>query len=75
MLKDIASQTDARYFRAADTEALKQVYTTIDALEKTTAEATVYVHREERFQVAAVWGLVFLLLSSLLGETVGRRLP
>ena len=75
MLRDIAAQTDARYFRAADTEALKEVYATIDALEKTTAEATVFVHREERFQLAAVWGLVFLVLSTLLGETTWRQLP
>jgi len=75
MLKDIAAQTDARYFRAADTAALKDVYATIDSLEKTTAEATVFVHREERFQFAAVWGLIFLLLSTVLGETVWRRLP
>jgi Ca-activated chloride channel family protein len=75
MLRDIAAQTDARYFRAADTAALKDVYATIDSLEKTTAEATVFVHREERFQFAAVWGLIFLLLSTALGETVWRRLP
>ena len=75
MLRDIAAQTDARYFRAADTEALKEVYATIDALEKTTAEATVFVHREERFQLAAVGGLVFLVLSTLLGETTWRQLP
>lgn len=75
MLRNIAEQTQARYFRAADTEALAEVYATIDALEKTTAEAKVYVHREERFQYAAVIGLFFLLLSSLLGETTLRRLP
>ena len=40
---------------------------------KTTAEATVFVHREERFQARGVWGLVFLVLSTLLGETTWRR--
>ena len=75
MLRELAGQTNARYFRAEDTQALQEVYATIDALEKTTAEATIFVHREERFQLAAAWGLVFLVLSTILGETLWRRLP
>jgi Ca-activated chloride channel family protein len=75
MLRDIAAQTEARYFRAADTRALKQVYDTIDALEKTTAEASIFIHREERFQPFAMVGMLCLLLSTLLGETALRRLP
>lgn len=75
MLRNIAAQTDARYFRAEDTKALKEVYRVIDALEKTTAESSVFVHREERFQPFALFGLVCLLMSTLLGETVVRRLP
>lgn len=74
-LRKIAEQTDARYFRASDTRALQEVYATIDALEKTTAEARVYVNRDERFQPAALLGLALLLLSTLLGETWLRRLP
>ena len=75
MLRNIAAQTDARYFRAADTAALAEVYATIDALEKTTAETKIYVHREERFAPWAVFGLVLLLLCTVLAETTLRRLP
>lgn len=75
MLKNIAAQTKARYFRAADTKALAEVYATIDELEKTTAQAKVYVHRDERFQPFAMTGICFLLVSVLLGETRLRRLP
>lgn len=75
MLRKIAEQTHARYFRAADTKALADVYATIDELEKTTAEAKIYVHKEERFQMAAVFGILFLMLSTMLGETALRRLP
>ena len=75
MLRNIAERTKARYFRAADTAALAEVYATIDALEKTTAEAKVYVHRDEQFHLIAVIGMVLLMLSSVLGETVLRRLP
>ena len=75
MLRNIAEQTKARYFRAAETEALAEVYATIDALEKTTAEAKIYVHRDERFHSAVMLGIVLLLMSTLLGETSLRRLP
>ena len=75
MLRDIAAQTGARYFRAADTSALADVYATIDALEKTTAETKTYVHREERFSAFAVFGLFLLFLSTVLAETRLRRLP
>jgi len=75
MLRNIAAQTEARYFRAADTKALKEVYDTIDALEKTTAESSIFVHREERFQPFALMGLFCLIVSTIVGETVFRRLP
>jgi Ca-activated chloride channel family protein len=75
MLRSIAAQTEGRYFRATDTRALKNVYATIDALEKTTAEANEFVHREERFQVLAWLGLVLLMMYALMNETVLRRLP
>jgi Ca-activated chloride channel family protein len=74
-LRMIAQKTGAQYFRAADTEALAEVYRTIDKLEKTTAESREFVHREEVFHPWVWSGLVMLLLNLLLGETVLRRLP
>ena len=74
-LSTIAEQTGGQYFRAESTRALRQVYDTIDALEKTTAESVVYVHTEERFVPWAAGGLVVLLLSQLLSQTWLRRLP
>lgn len=74
-LQQIANTTSARYFRAGDTEALQEVYATIDQLETSTAEVEELIRREERFRPWAVAGLVFLLLQLLLGETVFRRLP
>jgi len=75
LLRSIADTTGARYFRAADTRALAEVYETIDAMEKTTAEIDEFIHRQERFQPLVWWGLLLLLLQGLLGETVLRRLP
>ena len=74
-LTAIAEQTGGQYFRAENTRALRQVYDTIDALEKTTAESTVYVHTEERFAPWLLGGLALLLLSTLLSQTWLRRLP
>ena len=74
-LTAIAEQTGGRYFRAESTRALRQVYQTIDALEKTPAESVVYVHTEERFAPWLLSGLALLLLSVLLSETWLRRLP
>ncbi|MEL6349271.1 MAG: VWA domain-containing protein [Myxococcota bacterium] len=74
-LQQIADISDAEYFRAKDTQALRQVYDTIDEMEKTTAEVAEFVHREERFALPAWLGLLALLLSVTLSETWLRRLP
>ena len=74
-LQAIAKITDARYFRATSTTALEEVYATIDELEKTTAEAREFVHRQERYPPLLAWGLALLGVQALLAETVLRRLP
>jgi len=51
-LTEVASATGGRYFRATDTESLRQIYETIDALEKSAIEET----RLTRFQELAVSG-------------------
>lgn len=74
-LRAIAQITGGQYFRANDTEGLEQIYATIDKLEKSTAQAKEFVHREEVYQ-GFVWaGLFFILCHLALGETVLRRLP
>jgi Ca-activated chloride channel family protein len=74
-LQAIAKTTEARYFRADDTQTLERVYATIDELEKTTAEVSEFVHREERYAGWLVAGLVLLLVQQLLAQTWLRRLP
>ena len=51
-LTEMAAATGGRYFRATDTESLRQIYETIDALEKSAIEET----RLTRFQELAVSG-------------------
>ncbi len=74
-LEAIAKTTGGRYFRAANTAALEEVYATIDELEKSTAQVRELVHREERYRPWLAGGLGLLLASALLGETLLRRLP
>jgi Ca-activated chloride channel family protein len=74
-LRAVAATTGGRYYRAADTEALAQVYAEIDALEKTTARTKEFVRRDERFHLALVPALAVWLLQLALSATVLRRLP
>lgn len=74
-LQNIAAATGAKYFRADDTDALREVYATIDALEKSPAEVEERVHAEERHAPFTAAAAVLLLASVLLSETALRRLP
>ena len=69
LLRELASKTGGRYFRAHDLEELKAVYEQIDKLERSEIEVTEYRLVEERFAPwlqAAVTLLVLAMLSSLL---------
>lgn len=74
-LQAIARITDSRYFLAESTQALREVYATIDQMETSTAEVEERLHIEERFHGWLLAGLALLGLHLLLGETWLRRLP
>ena len=74
-LNAIATRTGARYYRAADTKALAQVYAEIDLLEQSTARTKEFVHRDERYLVALLPALAAFVLQLGLGATLLRRLP
>ena len=74
-LTHIAQTTGGQYFRATDSQALQQIYATIDDLEKTTAQVKEYIHREELYRYALLPGVALLLLRMLLEATLYRRLP
>ncbi len=74
-LQRIAETTNALYFRATDTEGLRQIYDQIDQLEKSEVEVQVFT----RYRELAGWvlfpALGLLLLELLLRYTVFRTLP
>lgn len=74
-LKTVAQTTGGRYFRATDTNSLRQVYQEIDKLEKTKIEETGYREYKELFGYFLIAALVFLLTALLLENTVFLKLP
>lgn len=74
-LKEIASSTDGKYFRATNNKTLSQIYLEIDKLEKTRVEVTSYRSAKEFFYSWLFGGLVILFLEFGLSRTVFRRLP
>ncbi len=74
-LKTIADTTGGRYFRATDTDSLRQIYKEIDRLEKTKIEETGYREYKELFGYFLVAGLLLLLSALVLENTVLLRLP
>jgi Ca-activated chloride channel family protein len=66
LLQKIASATGGSYFRAADTQALKNIYAQIDKLERTQAETRSYLIRRPLYRYPLGGALAMLLLLSLL---------
>jgi Ca-activated chloride channel family protein len=74
-LKKIAEITGGKYFRATDTDSLRQIYREIDALEKTEAKVKHYTEYRELFSWFVIAGLGLLLAEVLLANTWLRRIP
>jgi len=75
VLKQIAETTNGEYFRATDTQKLKEIYNTIDKLEKTKLEIISYRNAKELFYPWLVGGLLLLVLELGLSRTILRKLP
>jgi len=75
LLQRIATQTGAKYFRATDTEKLRQIYQEINEMEKTKIQVKEFTKYKELFVNYAGTGLFLLLLEILLLNTVLRKLP
>lgn len=89
-LTAIADATGGRYFRATDSNSLKKIYETIDALEKSSIEETKTVRYRElavepfpsplpllpasTVPPVLLWALAALFIETLLSTTVLRRL-
>ncbi len=74
-LQEIARTTGGEYFRASNTRTLEKIFSTIDKMEKTTGEEIIYTEYNELFPYFITLGLLALLASVILGNTLFRRLP
>ncbi|MCB0285257.1 MAG: aerotolerance regulator BatA, partial [Calditrichaeota bacterium] len=75
LLTRIAETTGGQYFRATDTQKLRDIYKQIDELEKTKIEVKEYTKYTELFVNYALAGLILLLIELILRHTYLRRLP
>lgn len=75
LLKDIASLTGGKYFRATDNKKLREIYQEIDKLEKSKVEINEYSKRQDQFFWFAIAAAIFLALELVLRFTVLRTIP
>lgn len=74
LLRQIASQTGGRYYRATNNASLNAIYSEIDKLEKTKIEVSSYKHYAELFFPFAFIAIICLTLELLLRYTFFRSI-
>lgn len=74
-LTEIAAMTGGQYFRAEDTEALRQVYEEIDEMEKYLISVQNVTQRKEMFLPFGLAALALILIELLLRRTWLRAIP
>jgi Ca-activated chloride channel family protein len=74
-LQEIAKRTGGKYFRARSGDELDQIYSTIDALERTKINVSAHIQYRELFQYFTYAGLALLVLEVVLANTFFRKLP
>ncbi len=72
LLQNIASITDAKYFRATSNESLREIYEEINQLEKSDISAKKYLGFKELYKKYMVWALVFLMIELVLRTFIYR---
>ena len=72
LLKEIASVTSGKYFRATNNKKLEEIYSEINKLEKTDVEEFKYYNHQEKFRPFVLLACLLLFLEFLLRYTVFR---
>lgn len=75
ILTDIAVMTGGQYFRAQDTDGLRQVYEEIDEMEKYLISVQNVTQRREVFLPFALLALALMLIELVLRRTWLRNIP
>ncbi|WP_046754941.1 vWA domain-containing protein [Kordia jejudonensis] len=72
LLKQIATTTGGKYFRATNSKKLAQIYEEINKLEKTEIEEFKYTNYEEKFRIFVLFAGLLLLVEIILRKTIFR---
>ena len=72
-LQSIAKQTGGAYFRATNNQALEEIYSTIDELERTEVEIKVYTQYEELYGWLFIPALILGVGGNILERYIFRR--
>lgn len=75
LLQKMASETGGKFWRATTGDALREVFKTINSLEKTNIETSQFTRYAELFPPYLSWAVVLYILAVFLGSTVLRRGP
>lgn len=75
ILKQIATATGGKYFRATDNEKLKSIYAEIDKLEKSIIEVTDFTKRFDEYFALAIVAGILLLIEALARLTIFKTIP
>jgi Ca-activated chloride channel family protein len=74
-LQKIAAETGGQFYRATDTDSLKNIYANINGLEKSKETVHHYDHYQDLYALAVIPALLVLGLGVGLEQTRYRRLP
>jgi len=74
-LRQIAEQTDGKYFRAVDQDALSSIYREIDELETTEVTEVKYLQYTEHFPYFVAPALCLIATALVLNASYFRKLP
>ena len=75
MLQQVSRITGGKSYRAQDADALKDIYQTIDKLEKTEIKTTSYYRYRELFMNLVYLALLLILAEAVLAHTRFRKVP
>jgi Ca-activated chloride channel family protein len=75
LLKSIARTTHGQYFRATDSQSLRQIFAKIDRMQKTVIKMPKYLDYQDLYPYFLLGAFTLLLAEAILANTVFRRLP
>lgn len=75
LLKQIATTTDGKYFRATSNKKLQEIYAQIDELEKSKIDVTVFSQKTEEFKPYALWALISFVILMLSKYVYLKTIP